>query len=198
MLQFIAGGGVMGGDSVAAPGRRLQHRARSTPGRSRIRPPAPVIGADLPDLDLRPGGAGQEQGLRVRAHPQRSRARRSSGTWRRSRAAPRGLCFASGLGRHQHAACRRCRPATTWWPGTISTAAPTGCSTRCSARLGLEFTFVATADPERGRGARSGRNTRLLFVETPTNPMMAAHRHRRGQRARTKQRHHGWWWTTRS
>ena len=68
-------------------------RARSH-DRGRLRP-------DLPDLDLRPGGARQEQGLRVRAHaepdargargePHRPRGRRrraapSPRAWRRSR-----------------------------------------------------------------------------------------------------------------
>jgi cystathionine beta-lyase/cystathionine gamma-synthase len=39
-------------------------------------------------------------------------------------------------------------------------------------RLGLEFTFIETADPDQVERAFRP-NTRLLFVETPTNPMMA-------------------------
>jgi cystathionine gamma-lyase len=43
--------------------------------------------------------------------------------------------------------------------------------TRVLSRLGIEFTFVDSRDPDRVRDAmRPG--TRLLHVETPTNPMM--------------------------
>jgi cystathionine beta-lyase/cystathionine gamma-synthase len=43
--------------------------------------------------------------------------------------------------------------------------------TRVLARLGIEFTFVDTRDPERIRSAMRAR-TKLVHVETPTNPMM--------------------------
>lgn len=43
--------------------------------------------------------------------------------------------------------------------------------TRVLSRLGIEFTFVDTRDPERVREAVRPE-TRLLFVETPTNPLM--------------------------
>ena len=43
--------------------------------------------------------------------------------------------------------------------------------TRVLAKLGLEFSFVDTRDPERIRDAMRP-NTRLVHVETPTNPMM--------------------------
>jgi len=39
------------------------------------------------------------------------------------------------------------------------------------ARHGLTFTFVDTTDPDRVRAAFTAR-TRLVFVETPTNPLM--------------------------
>src|SRR5213596_1806398 len=39
------------------------------------------------------------------------------------------------------------------------------------ARLGLAFTFVDTADPQRVADAVTPR-TRLVYAETPTNPMM--------------------------
>jgi cystathionine gamma-lyase len=39
------------------------------------------------------------------------------------------------------------------------------------ARLGLEFTFVDAADPERIAAAVTPR-TKLIYAETPTNPMM--------------------------
>lgn len=42
---------------------------------------------------------------------------------------------------------------------------------RVLARLGLEFTFVDAGDPERIRAAVRPE-TRLIHVETPTNPMM--------------------------
>ena len=43
--------------------------------------------------------------------------------------------------------------------------------TRVLAKLGLDFSFVDTRDPERIRDAMRP-NTRLVHVETPTNPMM--------------------------
>ena len=43
--------------------------------------------------------------------------------------------------------------------------------TRVLAKLGLEFSFVDTRDPERIREAMRP-STRLVHVETPTNPMM--------------------------
>ena len=43
--------------------------------------------------------------------------------------------------------------------------------TRVLAKLGLEFSFVDVRDPERIRDAMRP-NTRLVHVETPTNPMM--------------------------
>ena len=43
--------------------------------------------------------------------------------------------------------------------------------TRVLARLGIEFTFVDTRDPERIRSSMRPQ-TKLVHVETPTNPMM--------------------------
>ncbi|HEX9305490.1 MAG TPA: PLP-dependent aspartate aminotransferase family protein [Thermoanaerobaculia bacterium] len=43
--------------------------------------------------------------------------------------------------------------------------------TKIQARYGVEFTFVDTADAEAVRGAMRA-NTKLLHLETPTNPMM--------------------------
>ncbi len=43
--------------------------------------------------------------------------------------------------------------------------------TRVLGKLGLEFSFVDTRDPQRIRDAMQP-NTRLVHVETPTNPMM--------------------------
>ncbi|MEJ2540450.1 MAG: cystathionine gamma-synthase [Gemmatimonadota bacterium] len=43
--------------------------------------------------------------------------------------------------------------------------------TRVLAKLGLEFTFVDTRDPD-AVAAAMGPRTRLVHVETPTNPMM--------------------------
>jgi cystathionine beta-lyase/cystathionine gamma-synthase len=42
---------------------------------------------------------------------------------------------------------------------------------RVLSRLGIEFTYVDSGDPEAVRGAMKP-NTRLVHVETPTNPMM--------------------------
>jgi len=43
--------------------------------------------------------------------------------------------------------------------------------TQVLARLGLSFTFVDTADPQQVRDALRPE-TRLVYIETPTNPMM--------------------------
>ena len=43
--------------------------------------------------------------------------------------------------------------------------------TRILSRLGIDFSFVDTRDPDRVRDAVRAE-TRLLFVETPTNPLM--------------------------
>ncbi|MBI4419972.1 MAG: cystathionine gamma-synthase [Gemmatimonadetes bacterium] len=43
--------------------------------------------------------------------------------------------------------------------------------TQVFGRLGLTFTFVDTRDPQRVASAITGR-TRLVFIETPTNPLM--------------------------
>ena len=44
--------------------------------------------------------------------------------------------------------------------------------TRVLAKLGIEFSFVNTSDPEAVRKAVEKGKTKILHVETPTNPMM--------------------------
>ena len=82
---------------------------------------------------------------------------------------------------------------------TTSMAAPSACSNACaSARPASTFSFVDLRRPRRASRRRSGRETRLIWVETPTNPLLkladlaavaalaraARHPHRRRQHLR--------------
>ena len=151
------------------PRRALRHRLH--PRRPGARPvDRRDHHADLPDLDLRAGGAGPAQGLRVRAHAATRRAPRSKPTSRRSRAAR--PASRSPRAWPPSAPSRRCsRPATTSSSPTTRTAARTACSSKVLTRYGLSFTYVDTVDLDAVERAIEPA-TRMLFVETPTNPMM--------------------------
>ncbi len=43
---------------------------------------------------------------------------------------------------------------------------------RVLERYGLQFTYVDMTRPRRGRAPRCGRNTKLFWIETPTNPLL--------------------------
>ena len=101
--------------------------------------------ADLPDLDLRPGGHRQAQGLRVRAHPEphaaraREEPRGARGRAPTPTASPRGW-------RPPRPCCRWSRRASGSSSPTTSTAAPTASSRRSSRRYGVEFAFLDASD----------------------------------------------------
>jgi len=81
-----------------------------------------------------------------------------------------GLCFASGLAAtttliHTLSAGDHVVAGDNLYGGTYRLFA------RVLSRHGLEFTFISTQDPAAVEAAFKP-NTRMLFVETPTNPMM--------------------------
>ena len=142
--------------------RDARHPRRPEPGSDHRR----GDDAGLPDLDLRAGGPGRAQGLRVLAHaePDALRARgqprgargRAPAGWPSRRAAPR-----------RPPCCHCSTRAITWSPATISTAAPSASSTRCFRRFGLELhlrrrratprAFAAAITPAHEAGAGSRR-----------------------------------------
>ena len=137
--------------------------------------PDPATGAvsvpDLPDLDLRAGGARQAQGLRVRAHAEPDARARSRRTWRSSRGGAGARAFASGMAaitaistfvkQGDHVVC-----SNMTYGGTYRYY------TKIQARYGVEFSFVDTADADGGRARDPARDTKLLHLESPTNPTM--------------------------
>ena len=151
--------------------------------------------ADLPDQHLRPGGHQPEQGLRLRPHRQPD----PHGAADRHRLAG-GRRLGSGLrqrhGRHAERSCyllcarrphpalrrllRRHVPAGEQDPGALRRRVldgrPRPTSTRCAA---------ACAD-----------NTKLVWVETPTNPLPEDRRHRRRRADRARGRARCWSSTT--
>ena len=168
------------------PSARLQPPLPSTPARSRSGDRR-GHDADLPDLDLRPGRARPAQGLRVRAHaePDARRARGQPGRARGRQARPSPSRPAWRRPRVAVAA----QSAITWSPATTSTAARTACSSRCCRSYGLDVHLRRHVATSTRSSAAIRPATRLLFVETPTNPMHAAHRPRGGgRRSRTARR----------
>ncbi len=76
-------------------------------------------------------------------------------------------------GRRGHAAAgASAGPATTWSSRTTRTAAPTGCSPRSLQRWGLDHTPAALADLDAVRAAIQPGRTKVVWVETPTNPLL--------------------------
>ena len=136
--------------------------------------------ADLSDVDLRAGRARPAQGLRVRAHAEPDARWRSSATSPRSKAGSAAFAFASAW--RPSAPSRRCsKPAITSSCPTTSTAARSGCSTRCSRRYQLTFTYVDTGRSRRGR-ARVHAGDADAVRRDAEQPDDAAHRPARGRR----------------
>ena len=69
--------------------------------------------------------------------------------------------------------CARCAgPATTWSSPTTRTAAPTGCSTRSSSPGAWTHSPAPVSDVDAVRAAIRPGQTKLVWVETPTNPLL--------------------------
>ena len=191
--------GARGARMEAAPGDAVDaERPRDARDPRRPGPRGAVrIGErpDLPDVDLRPGRGrpAEALGLRSRREPDArgvpGRARRARGRQRtgsRSRAAwpPRPRC------------CSRCGPAITWCSPTTSTAGRTGCWRTCSSAWGLDRSHGGPGGRGGARGRRSVRRTKLVWVETPSNPMLkivdlaaVADDRARSRRARRRRQH---------
>src|SRR5581483_1508538 len=112
--------------------------------------------ADLPDLDVRAGGRGQAQGLRLLA---------------RREPDAHGIAFASGLG------------ATTTImhlvdPGerVVLIADVYGGVYRMTSQVyepkGYRFTYVPAAEFDENLSSYLGEDVRLVWVETPSNPLL--------------------------
>ena len=67
---------------------------------------------------------------------------------------------------------RRCTPAITCSARTMCTAAQRGCSTRSCATTASRFEYVDTGNLDAVAAAIKA-NTKLIHVETPTNPLMS-------------------------
>ena len=171
-------------------------RARSTPGRSPTRHRRGDH-ADPPDVHLRAGrrrrhcaAATSTRAARTPPAPRwRSawpRSRAGAAAWRSPRAWPRG--------RPAPRAVRA--PATTSSSRTTPTAARTGSSPRSSRRGGVEYTAGATSRTSTRCARRCGRRTRVVWCETPTNPLLGiadiaalARRRARGRGAARRRQH---------
>ena len=130
----------------------------------------------LPDRHLCPGRGRAAQGVRISpdGQPDPRRAGDLPGRAGRRRQGPShlwaGLCLRDGGDRYPAAAS--CCPASTCWRAMMSTAAPTGCSSGCCAPYGLRI-FLRGYERPRAQWRMALRpNTRLVWLETPTNPLM--------------------------
>ena len=121
--------------------------------------------------DLRAGGAGAAQGLRLRARRQPDAQR------------ARGLPRLARGGEARHRRSRRASPprttvlslwrrATAWSPGTTSTAAPTASSSTVFRRLGLDLRRTSTRATSASVERALKKKADLLWLETPTNPLL--------------------------
>jgi cystathionine gamma-lyase len=83
-----------------------------------------------------------------------------------------GFAYASGMAAIDALMHLLEHQATTCWPCTISTAAPGACSRRCGARPPDWNSALSTwPDVDAARAAITER-TKMIWVETPTNPML--------------------------
>ena len=85
----------------------------------------------------------------------------------------RGLRLRLRSGRRGHPAAHgAARPATTWSSPTTPTAAPTGCSTRSRALGARAHAGAASPTSTRSRPRSEPGKTKVVWVETPTNPLL--------------------------
>ena len=86
--------------------------------------------------------------------------------------AEHGLAFASGMAAATTRDAPRLARASTSCRSTTSTAAPTGSSSEVYAPKGYSFDYVPAEEMGAGLAARLDERTRLVWVETPTNPFL--------------------------
>ena len=72
--------------------------------------------------------------------------------------------------RSSHAFWAWCAAAIISWPRAACSAPPCSCFNNWLPRLGIQTTFVAGTEPAAWEAALQP-NTRLLFLETPSNPL---------------------------
>ena len=158
--------------------------------------------ADLPDVHLRARRRRRDAGrLRVLPHRQPD-PDRPGGVPGGARGGPAGSPAAgpspSPPGWPPRTACcaRPAGRATTSSSRPTPTAAPTGCSRRCSSRWGLTLDAVALDDIDAVRAALASRPARLVWAESPDQPAAARARparrwprtaHAHGRAARRRQ-----------
>ena len=86
----------------------------------------------------------------------------------------RALAFSSGMAASDCLVRTVCRPGDqVLIPSTTPTAAPSGCSTRCSVAGTWTTTSVPMSDPAAVRAALAQHSAKLVWVETPTNPLLS-------------------------
>ena len=149
----------------ARPARPARSRCRSTRPR-----PTPRRGS----------ASTRATSTRARTTP---RARRSSATWPRSRAARTASPSARGWRRIDDAAAACSRPATTSCASNNMYGGTFRLFEQVFAELGLQLHLRGLGRPRPRSRRRSRRRRKLIYVETPTNPLMtitdlAAHRAR--------------------
>ena len=128
--------------------------------------------ADLRHLDLRAVEPGRAQGLRLRPHAQPDARCARSLPRRRSKAATPAFAFASGMAAIGTVLELLDTGSHVVVHATTSTAAATGILERVRKRsAGLQASFVDLSDT-RALEAAIRPNTRMVWVETPTNPLL--------------------------
>ena len=127
--------------------------------------------ADLPDLDLRAGGARAATRATSTRAPRTRPARRSSGTWRPSRA--RSTASRSARGSRRWTPCSSCCGAGDH---VVCGENVYGGTHRLMERVYAQLGLCVHLRGHAGRGQRRARAitpaTRMVYCETPTNPMM--------------------------
>ena len=152
-------------------------------------------GADLRHLDLRAGQPRRAQGLRVRPQPEpdplRLRALRRRSGERQRAASPSPPAW------RRSPPCWSCStPAATSSPPTISTAAPSGCSSACAQGRRRSPPATSTWPTSTALAAAIRPETRLIWIETPTNPTAEAGRPRGASRSSPRAAASSPWSTT--
>ena len=127
--------------------------------------------ADLPDLDVRAGGGRRPQGLRLRARREPD-AHRARGVPRLARERRPRACVLVGARRDDddHAPPRPGRPRRLRQRRLRRHR--TACSPRSTSRRATRFTYVDAGRALDGPRRASRRRTRLVWLETPTNPLL--------------------------
>ena len=142
--------------------------------------------ADLPDVHLRPGRARQAQGLRVRAHAE-SDAHGARAQHRGDRRRQGGFAFASGM-----AAIDAIATLLKSGDHVVVSDNTYGGTFRLFDKVLTPVPAVVHLRRHRRTSSDTERAitpaTRMLFVETPTNPVMRLTDLRAGRRARASAR----------